>query len=295
MPPGNTANNKQPRAQQEEEEQEPPSRGPLLLMVLAVFLLCSGAAVLGLAYHLRDAAAVAAQETAALEAARMQAELVQKELREEVVGGERFHPSFGVFPAGCKWRVVESDGADADGASTTRYQWWDEARGAWHDQRPAACSPTGPLVPPGLASVRRSTWVSAHRQRQQPCAQPAHSARARGTAPMAAQLRASNLPAHHDTQPGKPQQPKRAARAHARAPRQPPTPPPRPRPCPPVPARAQKTCDKAHCVYTNMYYNDGNWYVTMVFRGVPWCSLHCRCHVKNQAALTALYTRACAL
>ncbi|KAF5837071.1 hypothetical protein DUNSADRAFT_4904, partial [Dunaliella salina] len=76
--------------------------------------------------------------------------------KEVVIGDERFHPSFGVFPRGCKWKMVTSP-------NTTRYQWWDMDWSTWVWERPQACTPTGfspkeDVPPPSWnASASRST------------------------------------------------------------------------------------------------------------------------------------------
>ncbi|GFH18382.1 uncharacterized protein HaLaN_15177, partial [Haematococcus lacustris] len=61
--------------------------------------------------------------------------------REEVVGDLTYHPSFGLFPQGCKWRNIVNN---TDGSVT--YEFWDDSAGAadtWAEDRPAACTPTG--------------------------------------------------------------------------------------------------------------------------------------------------------
>lgn len=56
----------------------------------------------------------------------------------EVVGSKTFHPSFGIFPKGCKWRPVTEEGKTG-----WDYVWWDFDSKAWVEEKPAACAPTG--------------------------------------------------------------------------------------------------------------------------------------------------------
>ncbi|GLI68019.1 hypothetical protein VaNZ11_012320 [Volvox africanus] len=52
-------------------------------------------------------------------------------------GNRTFHPSFGLFPKGCRWRTVTTENS-----SLVDYQFWNFATEAWSDERPAACVPT---------------------------------------------------------------------------------------------------------------------------------------------------------
>lgn len=67
---------------------------------------------------------------------RMAAELLHQ--KEEHIGNKTYHPSFGIFPKGCKWRLITTEGSDE-----AEYQWWDNPTKSWVDERPEACSPTG--------------------------------------------------------------------------------------------------------------------------------------------------------
>lgn len=98
-----------------------------------------------------------------------------EEVRE---GNKTFHPSFGLFPKGCRWRSVTTAGETEMG-----YQFWDFERHAWQDERPPACVPVT-YPPPGPAG-----WTFNN-----------------------------NTP------------------------------------------RTEVVCETSHCVYTNMYYNNGRWY-----------------------------------
>uniref|UniRef100_A0A7S3QL56 Glycosyltransferase 61 catalytic domain-containing protein n=1 Tax=Dunaliella tertiolecta TaxID=3047 RepID=A0A7S3QL56_DUNTE len=122
-------------------------------------------------------------ETPNTEKADWQDHMKQESQREKevVIGDERFHPSFGVFPRGCKWKMVTTP-------NSTRYQWWDVNQATWVEERPRACTPTGfspneDVPPPSWnASASRST---------------------------------------------------------------------------------QMQCDNSHCMYTNLYYNNGRWYALL--------------------------------
>ncbi|MEW5301672.1 MAG: hypothetical protein WDW36_004517 [Sanguina aurantia] len=95
-----------------------------------------------------------------------------------VVGNTTYHPSFGLFPKGCKWRTVTTEGSDDVG-----YQYFDFARKRWSDARPVACLPV--LHPaPGPEDWK---W--------------------------------------HQGSP-----------------------------------RTEVGCETSHCMYTNLYYNNGRWY-----------------------------------
>ncbi|KAJ9523194.1 hypothetical protein QJQ45_023985 [Haematococcus lacustris] len=76
---------------------------------------------------------------------RMQAE--SRVQREEVVGDLTYHPSFGLFPQGCKWRNIVNN---TDGSVT--YEFWDDSADAWAEDRPAACTPTG-MSPDDVATA----------------------------------------------------------------------------------------------------------------------------------------------
>lgn len=93
-------------------------------------------------------------------------------------GNKTYHPSFGLFPKGCRWRSVTTAGESEMG-----YQFWDFERHAWQDERPPACVPTT-YPPPGPEG-----WAFNN-----------------------------NTP------------------------------------------RTEVVCQTSHCVYTNMYYNNGRWY-----------------------------------
>ncbi len=69
-------------------------------------------------------------------AERVQADLQNE--REQVVGTQTFHPSFGIFPKGCKWRTI-TDSSTSD----VGYEFWQPDKGGWVPELPAACSPTG--------------------------------------------------------------------------------------------------------------------------------------------------------
>ncbi len=55
------------------------------------------------------------------------------------VGQRSTAPARGPFPAGCKWRAVSYKGRKAEMWDVREYQYWDEQRGAWGPQQPAAC------------------------------------------------------------------------------------------------------------------------------------------------------------
>ena len=104
--------------------------------------------------------------------------------RSVTVGNKTFHPSFGLFPKGCKWRSISFKGSDTGSESPkTEYQYWDFANKAWMDTMPEACSPQGHPAPgpPGFEFNK-------------------------GT------------------------------------------------------ARTEVTCDENHCMYTNLFYNNGRFY-----------------------------------
>ncbi len=98
--------------------------------------------------------------------------------KEERVGNRTFHPSFGLYPKGCRWRMVTTDNS-----SQVDYQYWDFALEQWSDEQPAACVPTT-YPDPGPPDWK---W-------------------------------------HNNT------------------------------------PRTEVSCQASHCVYTNMYYNNGRWY-----------------------------------
>lgn len=98
--------------------------------------------------------------------------------QELIVGNTTYHPSFGLFPEGCRWRLVTQ--SNASGHS---YQYWDFDSHDWSDERPDACIPTS-YPPPGP----------------------------------------SNWSFYRDS------------------------------------PRTEVTCEKSHCMYTNLYYNNGRWY-----------------------------------
>lgn len=97
---------------------------------------------------------------------------------EVVIGNTTYHPSFGLFPKGCRWRLATQ--ANASGHS---YQFWDYAARVWRDERPDAC------IPQSFPAPGPPDW-SFYR--------------------------------------GSP--------------------------------RTEVTCEKSHCMYTNLYYNNGRWY-----------------------------------
>ena len=93
-------------------------------------------------------------------------------------GNKTYHPSFGLFPKGCRWRSVTTEGV-----AEISYQFWDFEANEWRDEKPAACVPTT-YPPPGPEG-----WAFNN-----------------------------NTP------------------------------------------RTEVVCQQSHCVYTNMYYNNGRWY-----------------------------------
>jgi hypothetical protein len=71
------------------------------------------------------------------DAAALKSLLSSKE-KAVAVGNRTSHPSFGIFPRGCKWREVTTEGS-----KHVEYQYWDAAAGGWSDQRPLGCTVRG--------------------------------------------------------------------------------------------------------------------------------------------------------
>jgi hypothetical protein len=63
----------------------------------------------------------------------------------EILGDEVHHPSFGLFPRGCKWRAVT--GRDGKFNANVTYAFWDSQEKKWSRDRPAACAPQGIPAP----------------------------------------------------------------------------------------------------------------------------------------------------
>lgn len=61
----------------------------------------------------------------------------------ETVGSKTYHPSFGLFSKGCKYRVVTSAADDSHSA----HEFWDEDRNAWVAERTPGCFHTGHPAP----------------------------------------------------------------------------------------------------------------------------------------------------
>jgi hypothetical protein len=58
------------------------------------------------------------------------------------LGNKTFHPSFGIFPRGCRWREVTTEGS-----KHVEYQYWDAAAATWTDQQPQECTVRGSFSP----------------------------------------------------------------------------------------------------------------------------------------------------
>jgi hypothetical protein len=58
------------------------------------------------------------------------------------VGNRTLHPSFGIFPRGCRWREVTTEGS-----KHVEYQYWDAAAASWTDQQPQECTVRGSFSP----------------------------------------------------------------------------------------------------------------------------------------------------
>lgn len=197
----------------------------------------------------------AKRETLQAQLVKMQAEI--KHEKEERIGNKTYYPSFGIFPKDCKWRLVTTDGSKEAG-----YQFWDFSNKTWTDDRPSECTPTGysaETAPEGWdfhngtprTEVGTMIWglIYLHHEACMPHACACTPACAVGShaVHVGSMLHEHAVHRMNATQLLSP--PcflcactfMLAWTMHA-------------------PHATQVTCDESHCMYNNLYYNNGRWY-----------------------------------
>lgn len=85
---------------------------------------------------------ISSSSPAAGGAAPAAADLNISQVHSTVIGNISYKPSLGIFPRGCKWRDVLTEGSAA-----VQYEYWDAASQQWLQQQPAACRLQGYAAP----------------------------------------------------------------------------------------------------------------------------------------------------
>lgn len=73
--------------------------------------------------------------------------------------GRRVGVANGVFPAGCKWRDVQHDGAEKEFWAVEGYEYWDEVRQRWTSKRPPGCIFQGFAGSEGCATMPYKSYI----------------------------------------------------------------------------------------------------------------------------------------